>query len=454
MKRHKKHHHHKPHCGCHPHCSHPPHCGCHPHCGCPPDDCSHCWCAIIFFIELIWGKLAYWYFRVTHLKSKKNPNFIKVAFIGNYKADCGISTYNEDLLLHGLTNPKNTGAPMVLFHVFAEYAEGNRYEKVAGDGDADYITRCWSRCEHPKINLIQKIVEFQPDIVHISHEYGIFPQAYYFTALVSVLKSLGIKVIATMHSVYDHKDKVVTENAPDHLIVHTLEAKQCLVKKGIDANKITVIAHGSPIASNECLLSPEWNTWQSEHTIFHAGFLFSYKGHARMMKAVSRLKNDYPDVHYIIQGSENKRNKMEHDSVYEELIRLAKSLGIEHNVTINRGFVSTEILLSHIRTVKCCVLPYITHPEHNVRATSGIARLIITTETPLVVSDVHLFDDIKPVVDVARSDEELYLAIKRVFDAGGLTPQQKEDRIRFLDKTSWGNVGIETLSLYRKLNQK
>ena len=436
MKRHKHHHH---------HCSHPP------HCGCPPADCGfHCWWAIIFFFELAWAKLAYWYFKITHLKGgKRSPNYVKVAFIGNYKADCGISTYNEDLLLHGLTNPNNTGEPKVAFHVFAEYAEGSQSEGV---DDLSWITRCWSRGEHPKIKLIQKIVEFQPDIVHISHEYGIFPQAYYFTALVSVLKSLGIKVVATMHSVYDHTDKVVTENAPDHLIVHTLEAKQCLVKKGIDANKIAVIAHGSPVALNEALLSPEWNTWQSEHTIFHAGFLFSYKGHARMMKAVSRLKTDYPDVHYIIQGSENKRNKSEHDSVYDELIRLAKSLGIEHNITINRGFVKTEILLSHIRTVKCCVLPYITHPEHNVRATSGIARLIITTETPLVVSDVHLFDDIKPVVDVARSDEELYLAIKRVFDAGGLTPQQKEARISFLNKTSWRNVGIETLSLYRRIN--
>ena len=128
-------------------------------------------------------------------------------------------------------------------------------------------------------------------------------------------------------------------------------------------------------------------------------------------------------------------------------------MGIEHNVTINRGFVKTEILLSHIRTVKCCVLPYITHPEHNVRATSGIARLILTTETPLIVSNVHLFDDIKSVVDVALSDEELYHAIKKVFDTGGLTAEQKENRIRFLDKTSLGNIGVETLSLYRKLNQ-
>lgn len=408
-------------------------------------------------IEKFFGKLYLTAFQLRHQYNKpQDGHFLRVAYIGNYKSNCGISTYNEDLL-NSVLDTAHKVNPDIGIHVFAEYgkaqSDDSEYSKSERlDGDPEWITRCWSRGEHPKLNLIKAIIAFWPDIVHISHEYGIYPQAYYFTSLVSVLKAYGIEVVSTMHSVYEHKDKVVTENAPDHLIVHTVEAKLCLMKKGISESKITVIPHGSPISSDTIsLLPPDWNTWQSEHTIFHAGFMFEYKGHLRMMNVISRLKGRYPDVHYIIQGSANPIHMAEHDAVYDKLVSLSKELGIEGNVTINRGFVSTDVLLSHIRTVKCCVLPYVTHPEHDVRATSGIARLVLTTETPLVVSDVHLFDDVKDVADVATSDDELYTAISNVFEQKGLSEMQKKKRLDFLAATSWSTIATKTLILYRRL---
>lgn len=380
-------------------------------------------------------------------KAKHNPSpYRKVAFIGNYKTSCGISTYNEDL-----TDSFMGGAMPCEFKFFAEYAEDSESEHL--NSDPSWLVRCWSRKEHPKLNLIEKILEYEPDIVHISHEYGIFPQAYYFTSLVSVLKGYGIKVLTTFHSVYEHADKAVTENAPDIIIVHTIEAKLCLMRKGIWDGRIKVIPHGTPTTTPHGkdieLISKDWNTWHSEHTLFHAGFMFEYKGHGRMMHVVAKLKEKYPDIHYVIQGSESERHMAEHDEVYHKLIRLSKDLGIEHNVTINRGFVETRVLMSHIRTVKCCVLPYVTHPQHDVRATSGIARLILTTETPLVVSDVHLFDDIKDIADVAHNDDELYDLVDKVFASGGLTDLQKKKRLDFLRTTSWGKIGEKTLSLYK-----
>ena len=77
-----------------------------------------------------------------------------------------------------------------------------------------------------------------------------------------------------------------------------------------------------------------------------------------MLNVVAALKNKYPDVHYIIQGSENKLNMEEHDELYNKIIDQCKYLGITENVTVNRGFVSEEVLMSAIRTVKVCVLPY------------------------------------------------------------------------------------------------
>ena len=428
------------------HCNH--HCS-SPHCGHCPCDCREP-SIFSYFLDKICSVFAGLYGT-----RKFSFSEVKVAFIGNYNADCGISTYNEELI-DGILDSSKDDKRKFKFKVFAEYADEAKSSNLSTD--PLWVTRCWSRREHPKVRLIKYVLDFAPDIVHISHEYGLFPQAYQFTSLVSLLKSRGIKVIATMHSVYEHRDKMVSENAPDYIIVHTQEAKDCMIKKGIARDKISVIPHGSPyfdsINGSPVLLKKLWNTWGSEHTIFQAGFLFEYKGHARMMRVVAKLKEKYPDVHYIIQGSENATHKEEHNRIYEKLVQLAKDLDIEQNVTINRGFVTNEVLLSHIRTVTCCVLPYVSNPAHDVRATSGIARLILATETPLVVSDVHLFDDINDVVPVAASDDDFQYELEEIFKRRSLALVEKQARVDFLKRTSWGNVGSDVLNYYLTVSLK
>ena len=444
MKKHHHHHQHHPHCGCPPHCGYFPHCCNPPHCGLPGCDCKG-YDAKENFADLFWEFYLSAGLFFTSLKKKflkkevKKEDKIKVAFIGNYAASCGISTYNENLL--------NELSHEVDLRLFAE----NLKEGEVSD-DPEWIVRCWDRKEHPKLDLIKKVVEWNPNIVHISHEYGIFPYAYQFTSLVSNLRAQGIKVITTFHSIYEHADKTVTENSTDFIIVHTEEAAEVLNKKGISKSKIKVIPHGSSTTESEDqLVDSLWNTWNSNHTIFQPGFLFTYKGHERVLRAVAKLKEKYPDIHYIIQGSENPFTQKEHDELYKRLISEAERLGISHNVTINRGFVSIEVLMSYIRTVKCCVLPYQTHKEHDVRATSGIARLVLSTTTPLVVSDVHLFDDLKGIVPIVKNDEELANAIDAIFEGTDEVNKHLEKRIDFIKSTSWKNIAKHTKEHYERI---
>ncbi len=389
---------------------------------------------------------------IAFLKSQKNYELpfdsdndgkLKVAFIGNYGTSCGISTYNEALLKE------------LRYHcdvkVFAEYYDNEKLIRL--EEDPSWVIRCWDRNQHPKTDLIQYVLKWQPDIIHFSHEYGIWYKAYFFTQIISIFKQKGFKIVSTMHSVYDHMDKLASESAVPNLIVHTEQGKVTLIKKGIDENKINVIPHGTKIykgtSDSPELLEPLWNTWQSEHTIYQPGFLFGYKGHLRMLNVVARLKEKYPDIHYIIQGSENKLNMDEHDQLYNQIIAESEKLGLSENITINRGFVSEEVLLSAIRTVKVCVLPYNNHPEHDVRASSGAARTILPTCTPLVVSGVHLFDDLEGVVPRARDDNELYNALDDIFENYHLNVRKQIDkRAEFLRKTSWESIAYRTYVLY------
>lgn len=440
-----------PHCGC------PPHCGEPPHCGCPPNDGIGCGCGFALFFFWLWLPVVMFVLKFGGGKKKKGKiqkvvvsqglERPKVAFISVYNTPCGISTYNEQLIQE-----------LSLYadvRVFAEYADESKAERVAGD--PEFVYRCWDRNEHPKIKLMTEVDAWQPDLIHFGHEYGFFAKAYLFTSLVSWFKSRQYPVIATMHSIYEHRDKTVQEASGQHIIAHTESGRDCLVQKGISPDRITIIPHGSNVFSgsvdNPELLKPLWNAWQNEHTLFQPGFLFDYKGHMRMLGVVARLKNKYPDVHYVVQGSENPKNAKEHERLYRKMVAECKKLGIEENVTINRGFVDSEILMSFLRTTRVCVLPYANHPEHDVCSTSGIARIVLGTETPLVTSRVHLFDDVAGLVFQASNDNELYNVIDEVFSNKAVS--FNEARVQFLKQTSWKSVAKMHAELYSKvLNQK
>lgn len=434
-------------CGCWPpHCGWHPHCGHAPHCGCPPHGCS--WLSILVMLLNIIAMPYFWCTKKPYKIRKPHVDEnekLRVAYVSVWGTPCGIATYNEELVPH-LREYADV-------KVFAEYADTDKNQGL--DRDPEWVLRCWSRHEHPKSKLMHELLEYQPHIVHIGHEYGFFARAYMYTSLVTWLKGRKIPVLTTFHSVYEHQDKVVTEVSSPNIIVHTEAGKDCLVKKGLQPSKIHTIPHGTEVLAGTQdapeLLPSMWNTWHTKHTIFHPGFMFGYKGHVRMLHIVARLKKKYPDVHYIIQGSENPHTMKEHDALYTQIIETADALGLSSNVTVNRGFVSKEVLLSFIRTTRVCVLPYQSHPDHEVRATSGIARVVAGTETPLVVSSVHLFDDLDDVATKCIDDDAMYNAIDNIFKDNDVKNSQVHSRVRFLKTTNWKHIAKKTFDVYKQI---
>jgi hypothetical protein len=137
----------------------------------------------------------------------------RIAFVGNWKMRCGISTYAEKLWPHIISQIND-------WRIFAE----RNYEKtgplnVVGNVivDSSKVIECWSRGDS-LVELIKQIKEFAPDVVWIQHEYGLWPNARHWLSLMSQLT--GTRVIVTLHSVYRHMDKLVSEAAIPEIIVH------------------------------------------------------------------------------------------------------------------------------------------------------------------------------------------------------------------------------------------
>lgn len=359
---------------------------------------------------------------------------MKVAMIGPAGLRCGIGTY-----LVALAEELGKLCDLKIFGHYGGQIEGPIY--------------CWDRNDFPHFKLIDEINKFKPDIIHCQHEFGYFPKAAQYSSLMSYLRWKGYKTVTTLHSVYaNHYDKTVTEASAGQIIVHTESAKQALIEKGINTNQINIIPHGSKfLTNNETLLPELFDTWHNPHTVFSSGFLFDYKNFSGGLDIISKLKLKYPNIHYIINGSENPNCIDEHNKVYKIIMEKAEKMDLINNLTFNRGFLSEQALLSFIRTVKCCLLPYKNDPISAVHATSGMGRLFIATETPLVVSTAYLFEDIRDISLVGSNIEELANCIDTIFQYKINKKKMIDDRINFLKQTSWKSISQSTLNLYSSL---
>ncbi len=352
----------------------------------------------------------------------------RIAFVSVWKIPCGIATYSEFLVNEMRAQGYNV-------KVFAE-----RYE---GCVDDDGVQHCWSRGK-PLSDLCAALEEYDPDFIYVQHEYGIFPDARRWTQFVSFLNRYNYTV--ALHSVYYHKDKTVCEAVCRNLIVHSEAAKKVLLDKGVGA-KITVIPHGCITGKD---LTRLWNIYRSPHTLMQFGFGFEYKGWNTALKAVSLLKDKYPDIFYLILFSESNFSLDYHESQFSKIEKLIEDLGISDNVAAIRGFQTEEVIDTFLRTIRVAVFPYSSHPDHIVYGSTGAARVALANGTPTIVSKLPLFYDLEGVVPRVDGPEELAEELDKLFSDSNHYEAVRARGLKLVEETSWANTVKSYLEVLEK----
>lgn len=360
---------------------------------------------------------------------------LRIAFVGNWKMRCGISTYSENLW------------PEVIKHTndFKLFIEKN--DEVTGNilqiGDtvvsADKVVTCWRRGESLK-NLVQELKNFDPDVIWIQHEFGLWPNASYWLAMMNQLSDY--RVIVTMHSVFHHRDKTIVEAAMPEIVAHLDGARDVLKNEKGVPGKVYVIPHGCYPYNNEKL----WNFYKSEKTFLQFGFGFRYKGWENAIRATASLKEKYPDVFFTGLFSESPFNKQEHQIYYNELMDLVDQLGIQENVAIIRGYQSDNSIDSYLRTNQATIFPYVSHPAHEVFGASGAARLAMSKGLPVVTSSVNHFADLPTIK--ADTPEEIAAALEMLFTEAGAKEKQVQLQTQYLNENTWEKVALKYMSLF------
>jgi len=357
---------------------------------------------------------------------------LRIALVGVYRIQCGISTYAEQLF-------PRIASQVADYKIFAERADDVPEE--------NNVIRCWTRGE-PLTELIASIHAFNPDVVYVEHEFGIFPNARYWLTFVAQMQQY--KLFVKQHSVFYHKDKLVCEAAIPNIIVHTKIGKKVLQEKGV-TSKVHVIAHGC----TPCMESKRyWNMYHSPHTIIQFGFGFEYKGWDIAIKAVSLLIPLFPEVFYTGLFSESKFNKLLHLNYYNKLDALITKLGIENHVALIRGYQSDASLDAYLKTNQVAIFPYVMNGEHTVYGATGAARLAMTAGTPTITSSVPQFDDVEGVCPRPSNAEELAQEIEALFGSKGVREKQVEKQNRWLNENSWDSVTKQHLELFSGIEKE
>jgi glycosyltransferase involved in cell wall biosynthesis len=371
-------------------------------------------------------------------KSAKKPiKKLKVALVGNWKMRCGIATYSENLW------------PEVVKHVgdFKLFIENN--DITTGDvlqfGDQilseSQVEACWKRGESLQ-TLVRKIKEYDPDIIWIQHEFGLWPNASYWLSMLTQLSEF--RIVVTMHSVFHHKDKTIVEAAMPEIVVHLEGGKKLLKEEKGIASKVYVIPHGCYNFDNRRL----WNFYKSEKTFMQFGFGFRYKGWETSIKAAAILKEKYPDVFFTGLFSESPYAKLDHQIYYNELMNLVNELGIQENVAIIRGYQSDEVLDSFLRTNQATIFPYVSHPNHEVFGASGAARMAMSRGLPVVTSSVNHFSDLPTIK--ADSPEDIAVALEMLFTVPSAKEKQLATQLSYLTENTWEKIGLRYLDIFKE----
>lgn len=372
---------------------------------------------------------------IVNLQAQKPINELKVAFINNWKQRCGISTYSESVIAELINKIKN----YKLFIEENEYPTGdNNILNQIKIPDENIIT-CWKRGQN-LTQLINEIKNYNPDVILIQHEWGIFPDLKYWLSLLTQLSSY--RIIVVMHSVFYHLDKLIAEAGMKEVIVHLDGAKQVLKEvKQISAN-VSVIPHGCDVPKTDGKL---WNFYRTRNTFVQMGFGYSYKGWFQSLETTAILKEKYPDVFFTGIISESPFNATEHQKYYEQLMKLIEKLNIEENVGFIRGFQSDEVINSILRCNTAAIYPYVTHPEHQVFGASGAARRSMTFQLPIVSSSIAHFSDLPTVK--ADNPKDMAAALSKFFDSPTEEKKQIELQNQYLLENSWSKIAEKYLQV-------
>ncbi len=247
-------------------------------------------------------------------------------------------------------------------------------------------------------------------------------------------------IVTTIHDVNPHFgtrkfDQLIGKwifiNFSNCLIVHGEKAKYELKMN----NKCYIIPHGD---YSFFLKYRKDGIDEEENSILFFGRIEEYKGLEYLIKAVSYISIDYPEIKLIIAGS-------------GDFCKYKIMILNDNNYEVHNRFISDEEIPSFFQRAKIVVLPYLEGTQ------TGIIPIAYAFKKPVVVTDVG---SIPEVVDngntgfivPAKDYMALAEAIIKLLKDDKLRKEMGENGYRkMIVELSWDKIAEKTIEMYKTI---
>lgn len=250
-------------------------------------------------------------------------------------------------------------------------------------------------------------------------------------------------VVLTVHDLVPFNGKSVNQmqrkgfdavlHAADHLIVHTDQARQDLIKRGLDATRITVIPHGLLVLKPASAVQRMDGKWR----IVMFGRLQSYKGVDTLVDAAALIDPALRDRIEIVVAGEPLMP-------LAGLADRAAAMGLGNLIRFDPRRFGEEEMAALLASADCFVFPY------RAIEASGVLHLVAGLGKWIVASDLGVFRQMIGQDDrngtLVAPDDPAALA-RALVKSIGRTPAEALG----CGIPSWTEIGATTAGLYESV---
>ena len=382
---------------------------------------------------------------------------MKIAFISTFPpAKCGIAEYTYDLVT-SIIQLLSDRVDVTVFRLnVKEGSSTDVYDMLSFVNAVDV-----GLAGQPDYSrIIKEVSKHGPfDVIHIQHEYSIFPAESKFIDFLKELKRYCCQLVVTMHNVrhplhypgIEKFQRALCENA-DVVIVHSSLQEMELVHQGAPQDKIVRVPHGTRIARLVSKLDAlrELNIAIPSNfkVILVQGFLRRDKGLHIVLEAMDILLNryDYREAVLLVAGQiqDVAANK---DYVDEFMKKLNKIQG--HFVVLNKYLTRKELDLVY-SAADLIVFPYV--DVSGDIGVSGAFHLALGSFKPVLCARVprliECYELAPRLTFPPQNPEALAAKMYLVLTNYEKVLSYMKPLIQYAHETNWINVAKIHLRLY------
>lgn len=314
--------------------------------------------------------------------------------------------------------------------------------------------------------LLSTVRSFGPDVVIVQYTDDIWGHGNRFVDLLSGLREAGIATIVNSHSVFPARqrrafrpghsaralDRAIAREAGAYM-VHSHRMRQDLFERGVAADKIAVIPHGSrPMEERDMAESRRRLGLPLEgKVVLFFGFIWPGKGLEFLFDVFRGVLDRVPDAKLYIAG--HTRRKVFYTRIYMAYLQARQHwLGIARHTRQWGDYVPDEMVPTIYSAADVVAMSY----RQNYSSVSGVVHQTAGIGKLMLCSRIAKFSEVERQISrhlvVEPGDLHGWVeGLVRLLTDDRFAADMRSRITRFAEETSWVNTGRMHLELCRGL---